>query len=256
MVPEHTPEQAQVIEVDIETPDGHLRGKMGLPIGRMRLSELAFNAMPVVEQLVAQAVGREKRDGRAISCRAGCGACCRQLVPVSPPEAWMVADLLASAKEPRRSLWHQRFATVRQRLADENLMTDLLTPPADDASARRLGLRYFLLQLACPFLDPSESCSIHPVRPAACREFLVTSPAEHCAQPADGLVRRVTVHVRLTEALARLTAELLGGEPKLIPLSLAPAWAVENEAAGQMQWEGAAMMRRLLELMSGAAIRA
>lgn len=45
-----------------------------------------------------------------------------------------------------------------------------------------------------PFLE-DDACSIHPHRPSVCREYLVTSPAEHCAELGRKLVKRVPVSV-------------------------------------------------------------
>ena len=45
-----------------------------------------------------------------------------------------------------------------------------------------LSIEYFKFGIACPFLE-DESCSIHPDRPMACREYLVSSPAENCRTP-------------------------------------------------------------------------
>ena len=41
--------------------------------------------------------------GEAISCKAGCGACCRQLVPVSETEAHHLRDVVEAMPEPRRA---------------------------------------------------------------------------------------------------------------------------------------------------------
>ncbi len=253
MQPAATQDQdaAYLLEIKLETADGRLKGRLAVPKAPMRLAELAFNALPVVEQIVAQATRREQQvECRAISCRKGCGACCRQLVPLSPPEAWMLADLLDGQPASRRAGLELRFRAVVGRLDAAGLIEELLsTPPTDDA-ARSRGGRYFLMGEACPFLE-DESCSIHPYRPSACREYLVTSPASLCANPTSSSVRRVNVSVRASEALARLTAELLGGEPQLIPLTLAPDWAREHADDGLRAWDGKFLITRLLDLMSG-----
>ena len=84
-----------------------------------------------------------------------------------------------------------------------------------------MGLDYFRLGLACPFLE-DESCSIHEVRPIACREYLVTTPAEHCANPSAETVRCVPLPGKASEAL-RKTGEAAGAP--WVPLSLALDWA-------------------------------
>ncbi len=47
---------------------------------------------------------------RPISCRAGCGACCRQVVPLAEFEAYHIAAVVERLPEPRRSAVKQRFA--------------------------------------------------------------------------------------------------------------------------------------------------
>ena len=59
-------------------------------------------------------------------------------------------------------------------------------------SDREVSTGYFALGVACPFLE-EESCSIHAERPLVCREYLVTSPAERCAGPAQEGVTPVAV---------------------------------------------------------------
>jgi Fe-S-cluster containining protein len=238
-----------LIELALDTPDGPLHARVAVPAGPMRLAELAFNALGLDQRLVGMAERREAREGRSISCRKGCGACCRQLVPVSPPEAWMIADVLASIPEPRRRVLLERFGETAKRLETEGFRERLMKRPESEAEVRALARDYFYLGLACPFLE-KESCSIHAVRPAICREYLVTSPAEWCANPFEGAIKRVAVSICLSQALARLAAELLGGETQLIPLALAPAWAAEHVAQGRREFEGRTMLERLLQLLS------
>lgn len=41
--------------------------------------------------------------GRVVSCRKGCGACCRQLVPLAWSEAYQPGELVNALPEPRRT---------------------------------------------------------------------------------------------------------------------------------------------------------
>src|SRR4051812_40988660 len=59
-----------------------------------------------VQNGVAEAL---ESGGKPISCRAGCGACCRQLVPVTEIEARRLAELVESLPEPRRTEIRARF---------------------------------------------------------------------------------------------------------------------------------------------------
>ena len=80
--------------------------------------------------------------------------------------------------EPRRTVIRQRFDAALQKLV--GLIDRMPTETAEQRA--ELSLAYFKFGIACPFLE-DESCSIHPDRPMACREHLVSSPAENCRTP-------------------------------------------------------------------------
>ena len=246
------PQQGHLIKYSILTPHGRLNGQLAIPFGhKMGLGELAFNALGLGEQLVKMGLEHNDKLGRAISCCKGCGACCRQVVPLSPPEALMIADLVAGARPPRGSILALRFTAAEQILKQSNLSERFATTPETDEEGMELARQYFLLNMACPFLE-EESCSIHPYRPSMCREYLVTSPAAWCASPYAHRIERVPVSVRLSRSLALLTGELLEEAPRLIPLTLAVEYARTNKALAARQWEAKPMIERLIELMSVA----
>jgi hypothetical protein len=129
-------------------------------------------------------------------------------------------------EEPRRSEIMARFAAAQPRLADAGLLERLQDP--DTITGEEYGsiaLSYFNQQIACPFLE-EESCSIYEERPITCREYLVTSPPEHCAVPAENKVRRIQMPLRVFNAVARWHASPTGHfKEKWVPLILAPEWA-------------------------------
>ena len=79
---------------------------------------------------------------------------------------------------------------------------------------------YFAQKVACPFLE-DESCSIHPTRPLACREFLAMTPAEMCALPTPDAVETVPLPSSTGNAVRRL-------EGGWLPLVLALEYAAAN----------------------------
>src|SRR5436190_450216 len=114
----------------------------------------------VAEAIVDRGIRHVEAEGKMVSCRAGCGACCRQLVPITPAEAHQVASVVEALAEPRRTTVRQRFADARARLAETPLLAMLEDPGTfTDGDLQRLGLDYFALGIACPFLE-DESCSI------------------------------------------------------------------------------------------------
>jgi len=127
--------------------------------------------------------------------------------------------------EERRAEVKRRFAAGRERLLASGLLETLAAPDGvPREQLRPLGLAYFRLGIACPFLE-EESCSIYSERPIACREYMVTSPAENCASPSAERVEVVPLAARVSAALLR--AERRGGDSsgRWLPLILAPEWA-------------------------------
>lgn len=185
--------------------------------------------LPVFQQLtntvVAVGVSKAEVAGAQISCAKGCGACCRQLVPIAESEAHQLQALVDELPEPRRSTIRARFAEAKAKLQQAGLIDQLLFPGELTVERRReLGMEYFRQGIACPFLE-EESCSIHPDRPLSCREYLVTSSAAHCAQPSAE-----TVHcVEMPGSVAAVVRTLASTRAvNWLPMILALDWAAEN----------------------------
>jgi Fe-S-cluster containining protein len=182
--------------------------------------------LPMIQQFTNSLVGMGeslvKDAGETVSCKAGCGACCRQLVPVSETEARHLRDLVEAMPEPRRTEVKARFADALERLTAAGLLEKLRTPNKHTRDPD-FGMDYLHARVPCPFLE-AESCSIHPDRPLVCREFLVTSPAEHCVEPRRDTVVRVP-----TPGVAMSAFAVLDGPAKFgirwVPLVMALEWA-------------------------------
>lgn len=175
----------------------------------------AVELMPLLLALGQAVVGAASRglpEGAVVSCGPGCGACCRQLVPVSHTEAaFLWHHVLPGLPEPLGERIRDRIRQTATKLAASGLLEELRALPAepDPAQRRKVGLRYFLAGIPCPFLE-KESCSIHPHRPLACREYLVTSPATHCARPDHGGVEKVPIPNPPSHALIGFDAAASG----------------------------------------------
>ena len=146
----------QPLEIEFDVPSGPTSPRVVLPL-------FQFLTDTVVDQAQKQVVA----EGKTISCKAGCGACCRQLVPISQTEARQLAGLIEELPAPRRDQIQSRFNLARQKLAQFSLLAELQDPnQIAGPQLNPLGMRYFSLGIACPFLE-AESCSIHPHRPLA-----------------------------------------------------------------------------------------
>ena len=185
------------VDVELTIGDRRLNTKVTVPAGPTQLIDLLPIVDRVADAIVDSAVDEAAQQGRTVSCKKGCGACCRQLVPISEVEARQIRDLVAGFDEPRRSHVLARFAEARRRLEESGLLDKLLARAEwNEAVFMEIGMAYFHQGIACPFLE-EESCSIHLDRPVTCREYLVTSPAANCACPTKDNIEMVALPTKV-----------------------------------------------------------
>ena len=222
------------VRVGMKVWENHVEMEMVLPDGPTRLESLLPVFHRIADGFVGLAAERAAGEGRVVSCKKGCGACCRQLVPISEVEARQIGRLVEELPEPRREEIRARFERARERLAEAGLLAKLENREGfEEGEFHSVGLAYFHVGIPCPFLE-DESCSIHPDRPISCREYLVTSPAANCADPKPGTIDRVEMPPKVWTALAR--AGSAGAPARYIPwvpLVLAPAWASQHPDASE-----------------------
>jgi hypothetical protein len=101
--------------------------------------------------------------GKPISCRQGCAACCRQLVTLAPIEALALTDLVTALPADPQEKVRTRFTEAIRTMRAANLVepcspdhTPILRAPraknAEEAFNALLDA-YFDLRIACPFLE-------------------------------------------------------------------------------------------------------
>ena len=214
------------VAVELTIGDRRMEANLSVPDRLMHLSEL----LPIVQRVSSAIVDAEVATtaalGRQVSCQMGCAACCRQLVPITEVEARGIGRLVADMSEPRRGEIRARFAAARARL-DAAGLSERLHARYDWTTAefREVVQDYFRQRIPCPFLE-DESCSIYADRPVACREYLVTSPAELCALDDHQGLEKVDMPVRVSTALAHLDQPESGSQyVRWVPLVLALEWA-------------------------------
>lgn len=196
-----------------------------LPTGPVRVVELLPVMNAVAGLVVDNAVDEAVDEGRTVTCKAGCGACCRQPVPISVHEAEALLKLVAGMEWERRTKVEGRFAEAMRRMEESGLIEAMrgIGQLTDEVERRDLALKYFTLGVACPFLE-EESCSIYEHRPMRCREYLVTSPAENCAKPTPESVKMVVLKGAPAQALYRLGSGEAEVAPEFIVMTLLPDW--------------------------------
>jgi Fe-S-cluster containining protein len=172
-----------------------------------------------------------QESGGAVSCRSGCGACCRQLVVVSPLEALVIDEHVQAADAAQRQRWEAAHARHHAALAQRpSLLRRLqwfraaggyIRPEEGDALERE----YWAAQLPCPFLK-EERCSIYPVRPFVCREHFALSPPELCARDLDA-VQCPPTRFEFRAIAGRVGDQCFDLDDHLIPLFHALEYAAE-----------------------------
>ena len=104
-----------------------------VPVPPSSLLPILHTLSDAVQNGVAEAL---ESGGKRISCRSGCGACCRQLVPITEIEARRIAELIDSLPDPRGTEIRARFAAAVRRLDEAGLRERLEHPelvPQDEA---------------------------------------------------------------------------------------------------------------------------
>jgi Fe-S-cluster containining protein len=217
--------QTVAVEFALKVGDGQLKASVTVPAGQTTITEL----LPIIQSfenaIVGKAASEAEAAGTPISCRAGCGACCRQMVPVSIFEAQAMGNWIRSLPDPQQKALEARFHHTLLALKDTGIIQRLIEEDwfADNDTALKMAIDYFRLGIPCPFLV-DESCSIHPIRPLSCREYLVTSPPELCNDPAKNGVAGVQLPIKLSRALYRMGGQLEQDRRGWIPLVFLFAW--------------------------------
>jgi len=148
-------------------------------------------------------------EGVEPSCAKGCSHCCRQPIPLTRPEAQVVAQYVSqqfspaelSALRARTMAW---FAWTRQELPQ------LLSRGIDESAATHEH------GPPCPLLD-SGACSIYAARPAICRTHFVSSnpgscaPRNHPEALPERLVVIESIHAKTTPHVQRIRKHIEAG---------------------------------------------
>lgn len=220
-----TPAPGGVVAVPVEITvfGGTLRAQIPVPSAAVSAGQMLPMFHSIGDAVIHLSIKAVEREGKSISCRMGCAACCRQFVPISETEARELIDLVSKMPEPRRSQIRERFAAAVGKIDAGGLRDRLMNPESHPAERMRtVAIEYFGHWIDCPFLE-NEMCSVHPQRPLACREYLVTSPAENCSTLSDIDGVRVPNHASL--ALCRLDEKPTQTLVRTVPLAMIFEWA-------------------------------
>ena len=214
--------------------------EMTVPTQKVKPQRMLPLFQKMTNSFVQIGVEAAESEGKKISCKKGCGACCRQAVPIAEAEAFYIAELVENMDEPRRTKIKNRFAEVCQRLREMNWF-ERMEKFADLTIEERINLvmEHFHENIKCPFLE-DESCSIHLDRPLACREYLVTSPAENCKKPSAKNIRIVEPLLKTSKAFRVLGRSENLKNVEFVTISGALEWVKKHQdkfaAKSGQQW--------------------
>lgn len=239
------PRAWQLLELALELPDGPLRLWLGAPSRPATLACLAAPARQIADAIVSRTLAAARAGGACVPCRKGCDACCRYLVPVSPPEALDIAHRVASMPSARRAAVQRNFAAAAAALLEAG--------KGAPTSAAALAAA----NIPCPLLADG-GCLLYAARPLACREHGVISPPQACVPRGDGTVAStpLTPPVSVATALMRVASQAQGCADEAVALPLALAWCDANARSAAGQYDAADLAAHLVAALTQAAAQA
>jgi Fe-S-cluster containining protein len=244
------------VEFTVGIGDGKFTATATVPAGQTNLTRILPILQALDSSFIDGVTAQLAQAGRAVSCKAGCGACCRQLVALSIFEAESLAAWIRALPESQQQELAQRFHQALLKLAAAGLIDRIVKEDwlAGTESARQLAFDYFYQRVPCPFLV-DESCSIHPIRPLVCREYLVTSPPQHCFDPANLQTDTVHLPLKFSRTLHGIGAEVEHDRRGWIPLVFLFAWMKAGAHPGDaVSGEGPHVLYDFIERLSHASV--
>jgi Fe-S-cluster containining protein len=169
----------------------------------------------------------------------------------------MLFELVRNMPEPQRNRVSRRFDQALEKLKAAGLLDALEhinEAGVSDEQDLAVSKAYYAQRIDCPFLE-NECCSIYPVRPSMCREYLMVSPPEYCNDPFENKTRLLPLSMRLSEALTNIWSALLKRPPELVPLMLAMEWTRNNDAIRTLAVKPGALVKALQQQVQSIAKR-
>jgi Fe-S-cluster containining protein len=159
-------------------------GEVPFPGGLARADAIAIaadaqTAVDLATEARAKAIAAT---GAQLACKAGCAACCDQLVGVFAAEAELIADWLRAPEQGTvQAAFLAAYPRWREQTGDRlaRIVAATGTPAEMD-----IVMEQWLSRVRCAF-NHDGLCSIYPVRPSVCRACHAVDTPDLC-HPADG----------------------------------------------------------------------
>jgi Fe-S-cluster containining protein len=229
---EHPPDTVSV-QFEVGIGERRITATAQVPSGQTNLTQILPVLRAIDDSFIDGITTQLAAAGHPVSCRRGCGACCRQMVPISIFEAEALGNWIRTLPEARRLELKSRFHQALTKLAAAGIVDRMVKDDwlADHDGSSQLAIDYLNQRIPCPFLE-DEACSIHTFRPLICREHLVTSSPDHCVNPEEGKTVGVHLPIHFARVLAHIGAEVEGAAHGCIPLLFLFAWMQSGARPG------------------------
>ena len=200
------------LRLKLTVPSNPVKPQVMLPLFRQMANAFTDMGTDLIE-----------KEHKHVSCKKGCGACCRQPVPLAELEVYHIAAMVDSLPEPRRTEIRTRFKNAVTHFQNMGWFARLEECEEEDA-LKDVVFTYFLQGVPCPFLE-DEACSIHDDRPIACREYLVTSPKENCSSKDRATVNQVPLPINASDGVRHVGRTDKLSNRNFVPFIRALEWA-------------------------------
>ena len=114
------------LRLSVPTPAGELRAEISVPTSFIPVSDIVPLMRSLGEQALKLEEAKVQQAGQTVSCKKGCGACCRVLVPVSPPEAFTLKKRIEQLPAPQRDRYLDRLSKLKDTLNEAGLLGRLV----------------------------------------------------------------------------------------------------------------------------------
>lgn len=186
--------------------------------------------LPIIQGFTSAVIGAAA-EGLPVTCRYGCAACCRQLVPVSVTEAIALIELISQMPPERKAAVMKRFEIAISKVEAAGILEHFKPGQLTNINiSREVALKYFEARVDCPFLE-NEACIIHEQRPLSCREYLAVSPPPNCWNPTEQQVDTVVLPKKISFILYRFGNGVGDDDSKVIPLPLLFGYDLPDQPA-------------------------
>jgi Fe-S-cluster containining protein len=237
--------QMSQIELSIPIFGKELELTIGFLDMPVRICDFIPLAQGLCDKIISTTLSEAQNLGWKVPCKKGCGFCCKNLVPLSAPEALWLSEEICRLPKSEQKVLQRSIEFARRKLLS-------VAPPelAEPDMQQEISDWYSGLNLTCPFLVDN-SCAIYRFRPLACREHTVTGTSG-CGKSHNQVIRPP---VSILEAVAQLCAQFGESQTDAIMLPVSFAWVQSAKEQKVGTYYMSQLLGKLIEIMEQQAVK-